>query len=213
MRNSQDETCSSNWQKSVEDLGSKPDLLKEFCRRLVIQYRDKWPISEELLAKEFCEYFALPLFFGSINISEFSQKLNIELLEEEIAEDVFGVNFCFNGARMIVLCNRKERYQVQGHTFLHEIREILENEFQLLGTPALTEESKEDAADDFADAAFLFPVQNLFRNLMEKSLQLDKAWKQIVAILGLGVFEMFMIMASQYFSIYPQIEPPRDRPC
>ena len=190
---------------------SKPDLLKEFAERIVNQNKINWPVSEALLAKEFCESFDLPPFLSSVNIPQFSEKLNIVLIKEEIADDVFGLNFCFPEKRVIVLCNRKERHFIQGHTFLHEIREMLEHEFRLLGFSSFTKEDKEDRADGFADLVFLFPIEKSFPYWLERSAKLDKTWKQIGAAAGLICLQIFAILAICYLSSYPQIEPPRHK--
>jgi hypothetical protein len=192
---------------------TKPDLLAQFCQIIVSRHGNEWPITEKLLAREFVEFFHLPPLFGFMDISEFSEKINVEMLNDETPNDLFGANFRFNGKRIIVICNRNDRLITQGHTFLHEIRELLENEFKSLGFPSLTLENKEDSADEFAKAASFIPFEGLCDYLFERSATLDMKWKQIGAGIGVGFLKIFMMLAVHYCAIYPQLEDlkPRER--
>ncbi len=195
----------------METTNEKPDLLAQFCQITVSRHENEWPITEKLLAREFAEFFQLPPMFGFAHISEFSGKINVEILKDETPEDLFGANFEFNGKRFIAICNRNHRLGTQGHTFLHEIRELLENEFKLLGFPSLTHNNKEDGADEFAEATSFIPIEVLCAYLFERSARLDKKWKQIGAGIGVGLLEIFMMLAIHYCAKYPQLEGFRPR--
>jgi hypothetical protein len=192
----------------MEMAGTKSDPLTTFCKVVISRHNGNWPITEKRLAQEFIEYFDAPHFVFARHISEFGQSLNIKVLYDKLPMDLFGANFTLAAKRLIVICDREDRVVTRSHTFLHELRELLENEFRLLGFPCLDIDTKEDAADEFARSVALVSNEKLFRELMQSSMQLDKTWQQVTACTFVVLFQLIAMVGVGYSSIYPLLEGP-----
>jgi hypothetical protein len=181
--------------------------LDEFCRHVVAEHSDRWPIDEQTLAQAFLRFFDITRVPHAVTLPTLSQRLGIRFSLEELPEDLFGANFAIAGTRLVVVCSRPEHRIVQAHTFLHEVRELLEYEFRSLGYPSCegSERDLESAADEFAASVIGKTSEDLWMRLADSASNLDSGWKKFGAFCLILLAALAMALNVEYGKQYPRI--------
>lgn len=152
------------------------DLLRAFCEAYISQ-NGRNPINESQLADAFVKFFGIPPLVDVRSLDEFFVETNIELRKRDLPIGLLGVNMSFEGKRRIDLSERTEQKHFQVHTVLHEIREIVENDFRLLGFGrAESHQDFEHSANEFAFYAIMFSQMTVFQSLFDNAYEMESNW-------------------------------------
>jgi hypothetical protein len=160
------------------------DPIRTFCSEFVRRHSANWSVEEGLLAREFAMHFKLPPFLHDANLEKISENLGITFVEEKLPDDLLGSNFYFAGKRRIAVSDRLEHVGIKEHTFLHEIRELLEYDFRAIGFPTVKTDANEleSRADVFALSAILCCSEKTWESWTKSALEIQSSWRMIAAL-------------------------------
>jgi hypothetical protein len=182
----------------------RSDGLTAFCQSYISQNASCWPTDETRLASAFVKFFRLPLLGHVGTLEGFATETKIELIETELPGNLLGMNVSFEGKRQIFYSGHRKHIHSPIHTALHEIRELLENEFHRLGFATVqTRRGLEKRADRFACAAFLESGIPALQDWINKTSEIESKWSKfggfaLIVICGL-LFILFSHMGAHYY--------------
>lgn len=188
--------------------------LADFCRHVIGRYAEKWPPSEEALAKEFLKYFGrLDPILGRADLEKLAQTLGIQISVAGLPEDLAGCHFCFGGRRSILVSDNHAYVWSQEHTIIHELREMMEHVFREFGWPILTETTQEIRAEEFAISVRVAASMEVWEPLLEATRRIESKWRQVGATVllfaGMIVFRLTLIMLPAYENYLLNLEKRR----
>jgi hypothetical protein len=181
------------------------DPLRAFCEACILREGQKWPVSELELASAFVKFFNVPPLAHVGSLEGFFVQTRIELRKGDLPSDLLGVNMSFQGRRRIDLSGHGEQQHSQLHTVLHEIREIIENEFSRLGFDTTDSRELEASADEFAFYAVLCPFEGLFRDSLGNALEIESKWQRWTALSLICSVALVLCCCSLMGAFFPQI--------
>ena len=163
---------------------SNTDVIRTFCAEFVRGHAQNWPAKNEVLGKEFVTHFALPPFLHGADLVEIGENLKIRFVMENLPDDLLGSNFNFAGQRRIAVSDRLEHVGMKEHTFLHEVRELLEYEFREFGSPAVKMDTNEleSHADQFALCAILCSTDETWDSWTKSAFEMQSRLGMLAAI-------------------------------
>jgi hypothetical protein len=180
-----------------------PDLLVAFCNHAISRYKDHWPPEEGKLAHEFFAFLSLKPLITSENLKLFSQSLGVEFSLKPLQEGLYGVNGAYGSRREIVVSNSQGCFWGMEHTFLHELRELLEYIFRDLGSPTCGENKLEERAEGFATEVRMQLVSQMTMELLGDVQKVQTNWKRW---LGYAVVSLFGLVLLTSCALHPQME-------
>jgi hypothetical protein len=166
---------------------------RNFCLAFFEKHPAKWPPDERELAYEFVTYFGLPPLPQLKDYTELATRLAIEVAIAPLPEGLKGYNSHYQGRKQIVierLQGPAEHIGIAEHTFLHELRELIEYELRREGRPSASGAELEERAETFAIAVRALAPVPFFTELGGTLLQGKGAWKYLGVglIVGFGLF-------------------------
>jgi len=174
-------------------VATQPEIsnrLKSFCEACASRNHQS-PLSEEQLAEAFVKFFSIPPLFDVSGLDKFFATADIEMCRTTLPVGLLGLNMSYEGKRKIRLSDRRGQKRFQLHTALHEIRELIENDFRVLGfsTTESSEDELEFCADEFAFHAVLCSQAGLFRHFFANARAIKSDWRRwaILSLIGLGM--------------------------
>jgi hypothetical protein len=171
------------------------DSLRAFCEAYISQ-NGRNPIDESQLADAFVKFFGIPPLVDVRSLDEFFVETNIELRKCDLPIGLLGVNMSFEGKRRIDLSERSEQRHFQIHTVLHEIREIIENDFRPLGFgTAKSQQDFEHCANQFAFCAIMCSQMTVFESLFNNAYEMESNWRKWGA---LGLISIGLLIVGSY---------------
>jgi hypothetical protein len=192
------------------------DALTTFCQSYISQNTACWPTDETKLASVFVKFFRLPLLGHVGTLEGFAVQTRIILIETELPGNLLGMNVSFEGKKQILYSGHRRHIHSPVHTVLHEIRELLENEFRRLGFATIqTRRGLEKRADRFACAAFLESGVPELQHWISKTSEIESKWRKfggfaLIVICGL-LFILFSHMGAYYYYCPPKRRISRNR--
>ena len=185
------------------------DLITDFCEAYVSQHRENWPTDEWELARAFVKFFEAPLLADMTSLQGFFTQTNIELRKCNLPAGLLGVNMSFEGKRRIDLSQRREQVYFRLHTVLHEIREIIENDFLRLGFSTTNSRNIEDSADEFVFCAVLCSTKDPLENWVKTASEIESKWRRwtILGLICAGA--MFFCFWSFIGAFFPHVKVTR----
>lgn len=166
------------------------DALKEFCETYISRNgRNRSTNGEWELASAFVEFFGIPPLSDVSGLEGFLARTNIEIRKGELPAGLLAVNMSFEGKRRIDVSVRREQLYFQVHTVLHEIREIIENDFRRLGHETTYSQDLEHCANEFAFGVIVCSLSHLFGSLFDNAWEIQSTWRRwgVLALIGIGV--------------------------
>jgi hypothetical protein len=158
------------------------DQLSAFCEAYILQHREKWPTSEDELAKAFVLRFGIPIIFRIADLQNFLVQTNIELVERDLPVDLLGANMSFGIKRQIFTSNNPDYVPFRVHTVLHEIREIIEVEFRRLGFRTTNSSGLDSRADDFAFEVHMCTGMDSIKEFFKYGRETTSTWGQFASL-------------------------------
>ena len=188
---------------------SKRDEIVEFCKPVVLRHAEHWPITEDVLANEFIEYFGtrplLLLTFREV-VQLCHTRLRIQVSVRQMPTGCKGFNSTYRDRCEIVISTDQELPGLADlHTLLHELREIIEWKFESIGRPTANCEdlSLEDRAELFATGVQVFAGCQMLLGLLDSASEIKRTWLGISAYIG--IFAGAAVYIFGCFSL-PQLE-------
>ena len=132
-----------------------PLTLPGFCQAVISKHASAWPPGEASLADEFLAFFQVEGFLGFLRFApeELCNKLGIRVTIRDLPQGLRGHNCAYEEKREIVIGavnGPAATLGSQEHTLFHELRELIEYEFQKLGYPTAVGSRLEERAESFA---------------------------------------------------------------
>jgi hypothetical protein len=124
--------------------------LSEFCAAVVNRHAPAWPPTENQLAHEFLAYFGIARLGFYDGLVTWCGEVGVVVSMAELPHDVSGVNFWHEKNMSIVMPVNGGCLISREHTLFHELRELLEWEFEHLGQPLGDPDTLESRAEEFA---------------------------------------------------------------
>ncbi len=149
------------------------------------KHASNWPPQEETLADEFISYFKLEpiVFLGALQ--KLCDSLGINVRVMVLPESLRGHNYRFDGKREIYISERQILRGTEEHTALHELRELLEYEF------------------NFAVAVRVFAFGKEIPSLLEHAAGIEQKWPRRASYVLLFVVAVGYVMA---LTLLPHVE-------
>ncbi len=170
---------------------SERDEIAEFCHAVISRHADHWPITEDLLANEFLEFFGtqpiLLLTFQDV-VQLCHRRLRIQVSVRQMPTGVKGFNGSYGDRCEIVISTDQELPGLADlHTLLHELREVIEWKFETIGRPTANSEglNLEDRAELFATAVQILAGCQMVPGLLESASEIKRSWLRISAYIGI----------------------------
>jgi hypothetical protein len=183
------------------------DLLRAFCEEYIRENGQNL-IDEAQLAQSFVKFFGIPTLFDLSGLDEFFCETNIDLRKGDLPVGLLGVNMSCEGKRIIDLSERPEQKHFQVHTALHEIREIIENDFRSLGFGTVDSQSDiENCADKFAFCATVLSQMPMFAGLFTSASEIESNWQRVVSLILVVVGASFVGLHSYVGAFHPHVAP------
>jgi hypothetical protein len=187
------------------------DIIRRFCFEFVRRHSENWPAEEGLLAREFVTHFRMPPFLHSANLEKIGESFGIKFVEEKLPDDLLGANFYFEGKRRIALADRLEHVGIKEHTFLHEIRELLEYDFRAIGFPTVKTDAHEleSRADVFALSAILCCSEKTWESWTKSAFEIQSSWRMIAALILIFAGRVIYLFNAGYCARISDFEDSR----
>ena len=163
---------------------TQPDAVAEFCRSVLSRHGENWPVSEQALADEFLALVNLEFLAGFEEVSRTCQeRLQIQVALAPLPDCMKGYNGTYGCKREILVSSNQDFDGAKLHTLLHELREILECEFEKLGHPISDSENSnlEERAETFATAVQVRAANTALPVLLEYVSAIERKWLRFVA--------------------------------
>jgi hypothetical protein len=111
-----------------------------------------------------------------------------------------GSNFYFKGKRRIAVSNRLEHVGSKEHTFLHEIRELLEYDFRAIGfcTVKTDAHELEFRADVFALSAILCCSEKTWESCTKSALEIQSFWRMSAVLVLIFAGRFICLLNAGY---------------
>jgi hypothetical protein len=124
--------------------------LADFCAGIVNRHALAWPPTEERLAQEFLAHFGSAHFRTYEGMINWCENAGISFLTTAMPHDLRGLNCSHENGQLIVMPISGGSVISREHTFLHELREVIERVFENLKYPLADANAIESRADQFA---------------------------------------------------------------
>lgn len=163
-----------------------PKTLRAFCAEFRDKHPEKWPPNEHELAYEFITYFGLPPLPKIDDYRNLAARLEIEVSVAPLPVGLRGYNSRFQDRKQIVLeqlAGPAEHIGISEHTFLHELRELIEYEFRREGHQSASGDELEARAELFAKAVRSFAPLPFLADWGGSIAQAKSPWR----FLGFGL--------------------------
>lgn len=171
--------------EAISGLISPPvDRIADFCRTVTERHSERWPVSESVLADEFLTFFGLNVFLTFEGMAQFCRsRLQIPVSLAAMPKELRGYNGSYGQNREILIATNQDLPDANLHTLLHELREIIEHEFQRLGSPVARggHSELEDRAEEFASSVQISATINLIPQILDNASEIEKKWMRVVA--------------------------------
>jgi hypothetical protein len=172
-----------------------PKNLRGFCATFCNKHTEHWPPDEHELAMEFVAYFGLPPLPKLDDYRALALRLAIEVSVAPLPAGLRGYNSRYKERNLIVierLEGRAGRSGIPEHTFLHELRELVEYEFRRQQRPTASGQELESRAEWFATAVRALAPMPLLKELGESALEMKGAWRFLAVglVVGFGVLHV-----------------------
>jgi hypothetical protein len=164
-----------------------------FVRNDSEKHSDKWPVDELALAAEFVVYFGVPPMPRLTDFEDLARRLAIDLSVAHLPKGVSGYNCRYKERNSIVLEPLEGSAKHAGipeHTFLHEMRELLEYEFRQHEQATAHGADLESRAEQFASAVRIAAPMPLWTDMGKSALEIKSAWRYVVVglVIALATF-------------------------
>jgi len=165
---------------------SLPDEIADFSRNVIARHSEQWPVSEQVLADEFLAFFGPASFLHFEGMVEFCHlRLQIPVSLAPMPKELRGFNGSYGNKREIFVASEPRIPDTKLHTLLHELREVIERQFQELGSPVASDEDLEVRAEAFASSVQISAVINLVPKIMNGASEIEKKWMRVGAYVGI----------------------------
>lgn len=125
--------------------------LPEFCAAVVKKHADAWPPTEHQLAQDFLEHFGIARLGFYDGLVKWCGEVGIDVsMRDSLPHDLRGANFWHEASMSIVMPVNGGCFISREHTLLHELRELLEWEFERLASSSGDPNTREPRAEQFA---------------------------------------------------------------
>jgi hypothetical protein len=193
---------------------TQDDPLKAFCEAYTSQHREKWPTSEYELAEAFVSHFGIPIVFRMADLQNFLVRTNIELIEGDFPADLLGVNMSFGMKRQIFTSRNVDHVPFRIHTVLHEIREIVEDDFRRLGFATTNSSGLDSRADEFSFAVHFYAGMASIEDRVKDASEMNSTWQSFGSLCLFTVFAVLFGLSSLFGAFGyrfqgPSIQKPR----
>jgi hypothetical protein len=170
-----------------------PKTLRNFCHSFREKHSAKWPPDEHELAMEFVQYFGLPPLPRMDDFKGLATHLAIEVSEAPLPDGLRGYNNRYEGRDLIVLEKLEGPAQhigISEHTFLHELRELIEYEFCREGHPTAKGQELEERAESFAKSVRILAPLPFLSDWAGDIVQGSSPWRYLGVglLIGFGLF-------------------------
>jgi hypothetical protein len=184
--------------------GTENNPLLGFCLGVISRRREKWPPTEEVLAKEFVAWLGVKPFQSRDAMRELCSSKGIELSFVPLPPELHGFNCSFQDKKEIVITEREMVPFGHVHTLFHEFREMLERVFAELGHATLTAKvSLEETAEEFAMVARMETAEQELPGYLETIGNIEANWHRYFGYTFLGVFYVAYLFTCIF---HPQFE-------
>ena len=183
--------------------GTANNPILRFCLDVVEQHGESWPPEEDVLAREFVDWFCCRAFVGEEHMKKLCEAKGVTLTFISLPKEIRGFNCSFGNKREIVICETQTA-PFDLHTLFHEFREMLEHDFRELGHPIIgPKDSVEVQAEQFAILCRMEAASRDIPSFLEMAQNVQNKWMRYLS------FGLVIVFAAAYLlhCIYtPQME-------
>lgn len=154
------------------------DPIEAFCRKFASENQEKWPPDEKDLALSFLAHFKVEPIFDLKTLNTLCEKLEIEVSTLPIPDEFKGYNCVYGTRRVIIISEKQDFVAADQQTILHEIREVLEHEFDRIGRPIAVGGGMETRAEGFAIYARMYSTIQISKMLFDDAAKITHTWKR-----------------------------------
>ena len=170
------------------------DRIGDFCRSVIEQHSEGWPIAEPVLADEFVMFFGLNSFLVFEGMAEFCQsRLRIPVSLAPLPSEFRGFNDAYGENRRILISSNQDFPDAKLHSLLHELRELIEHGFHKLGCPTAEGHELEDRAEAFASSVQISAAIKKLPEFLDNASEIEKKWKRV------GAYALIFVGAILYY--------------
>jgi hypothetical protein len=156
-----------------------PLTLRGYCEAFISKHSGTWPPSEHTLAQEFVTFFEIHAFLKLEDLEKRCEMLGVNVSVRDLPKGLRGHNCAYQGNREIVIGRVEGPAATMGipeHTLFHELRELIEYEFQKMGRPIATASDLESRAETFAGAVRAMGYVNAWKPMIEGIPDIKSGW-------------------------------------
>jgi hypothetical protein len=183
--------------------GSEKSPILKFCLRVISQHSENWPPSEDILARDFVNWFGLSSILTKDGMKELCQARGVTLSFVLLPQEIRGFNCSFYEKKEIVISERELAPFSHSHTLLDEFRELLEHEFVQLGHATIGAKDLEAQPEIFAMSCRIEAATREVPSFFEIAQNVEKKWQRYLASFFLIVFGVAYVFSCVYL---PQME-------
>jgi hypothetical protein len=179
------------------------DPLTSLCQKIIAAHLDHWPPGEAAIAEEFVSAHPFQAFASTEDLSQLSLRLRIEMSVGPLPESLRGYNCAYGNRKTILIAEKQSFVGATEHTFLHEIREILEYIFTDHGFPTTNNEDLEHRAEEFARLVRMVATQRSLTGFLEIMPEITSKWGTLVVF---GLIVVGTLVQLLGCALLPQLE-------
>lgn len=142
-------------------------VLPKFCAAVVNRHASAWPPTEDQFAREFLAHFGIAQRGSYDGLVKWCGEVGVDVSTKDLPPDLRGANFWHEKNMSIVMPVDGGCFISREHTLFHEVRELLEWEFEHLGHSSGDPDTLESRAEQFAAcvrvAMFIESSKDFFR--------------------------------------------------
>jgi hypothetical protein len=184
--------------------GSEKYPILGFCYAVIARHSENWPPTEEVLAKEFVNWFGVNTFLTRDALRELCLSKGVSLSFLPLPQELRGFNCSFEDKKEIVLSHHETAPFSHLHTLFHEFREMLEHVFAGLGYATVgPEDFLEVQAEHFATVARMEAAARELPVFFEMATSIEQKWARYFGYALLAVISAVYLMSCV---LLPQME-------
>jgi len=183
--------------------GTANNPILRFCLDVLERHGESWPPAEDVLAREFVEWFGCRAFVSKEHMRELCEAKGVKLTFVPLPSEIRGFNCSFGNQREIVVCETQIS-PFDLHTLFHEFREMLEHDFRELGRPIIGPKgSLEVQAEQFAILCRMETASREIPGFLEMAQNVQNKWMRY---LSFGLVIVFGTAYLFHCILTPQME-------
>jgi len=173
---------------------AQSSALPAFCAAVVNRHSSAWPPAENQLAQEFLAHFGIARLGFYDGLVRWCGEVGVDVSTMELPRDLRGANFWHETNMSIVMPVNGGCFISREHTLLHELRELLEWEFEHLGHSLGHVDTRESRSEQFAACVRMAMVVESSKDLFKMASDVRDPFGRVCAYGLVGAVTAVLVL-------------------